>query len=63
MKPTYDEIQMAAVLRTCDRCRRAYYLTHGHTICVRCRRDEATETTNIPVLDNQVNPTSWTEGR
>ena len=36
--PTYDEIRLAAVLTTCVRCRRVWYMTHPQDVCIQCRR-------------------------
>ena len=36
--PTYDQIQMSAILTTCTVCGRAFYMTHPQPVCLTCRR-------------------------
>ena len=36
--PTYDAVQMAAVLTTCGTCGRAYFMTTPGPVCIRCRQ-------------------------
>jgi uncharacterized membrane protein len=39
MKPTYDAIQMAAVLMRCTVCGKDWYMTKPQPVCVRCRHE------------------------
>lgn len=37
-RASYDETQVNAVLTTCTRCGRSYYMTHAQAWCAECRR-------------------------
>ncbi len=45
--PTYDEIQMAAVLVFCSVCYHAYYMTKPGPVCILCRQRAAKEIENL----------------
>ena len=35
-RPSYDDVQLGAVLTACGRCGRSFYMTHPGPVCIEC---------------------------
>lgn len=48
---SYDDHQLGAVLRTCEACRRAWYMVVPHPVCAECRGHRPHEDLPMPKVD------------